>query len=258
MTETVYLALGTNLGDRVENLRAAVQMLLPAVTLTAASPVYETPPWGFTDQPAFLNMVVRAACELDPPALLRELKRIEVELGRQPSFRYGPRLIDLDILLYGQQVIELENLSIPHPRLPERAFVLVPLADLAPDLPHPGLRRTIAGLLREVDCSDIHPFDALVWAARLEPATTLDGPAILRLPSFGSAGERWQRAAANLNGTRLHTTIGTDRAGCYLAIDRAICAANGFSMGQRVAASLTPVSEPPGTGVKGTQRQEKY
>lgn len=243
MTETVYLALGTNLGDRVENLRAALQMLLPVVTLTAFSPVYETPPWGFTDQPAFLNMAVRAESELDPPTLLRELKRIEAELGRLPSFRYGPRLIDLDILFYGQQVIELENLSIPHPRLPERAFVLVPLAELAPGLRHPVLGRTIADLMKAVDCGEIHPFDALIFAARLEPAAVGE-PAILRLPSSGWPGVAGQEVIANLNGVLLHCAPGSDPNGRFLAIADPIGVANGFRAGQMVAVSLTPEREP--------------
>ncbi len=170
MTETVFLALGTNLGDRVENLRAALQALTKVVAIDQVSPIYETPPWGVTDQPAFLNMVLRAETDLDPLALLNRLKDLEVRLGRKPSFRYGPRLIDLDILFYGQQVVALDNLSIPHPRLPERAFVLVPLAAIAPDLQHPTLHQTVSELLSAVDASEIRPFEAVIRAPKIGPA----------------------------------------------------------------------------------------
>jgi 2-amino-4-hydroxy-6-hydroxymethyldihydropteridine diphosphokinase len=151
----VYLALGTNLGDRRANLRAAVKALPPEVRLLAESPIYETPPWGYAGQPAFLNQVIKAETELGPRALLAYLKRLETELGRMPTFRYGPRQIDLDILFYDDVILNEDGLTIPHPRLPERAFVLVPLADLAPDLQHPVLGKTVQQLLAEVDRSGI-------------------------------------------------------------------------------------------------------
>jgi 2-amino-4-hydroxy-6-hydroxymethyldihydropteridine diphosphokinase len=160
-----YLALGSNLGDRPANLQAALAALPPAVTVLAASPVYETAPWGFSDQPAFLNQVVQASTDLDPLALLAHLKAIESLLGRTPTFRYGPRLIDLDILLYDDLVLETpagcssSALTIPHPHLHERAFVLVPLADLAPDLRHPLLNQTIRQLLETIDTTGIHRLD---------------------------------------------------------------------------------------------------
>jgi 2-amino-4-hydroxy-6-hydroxymethyldihydropteridine diphosphokinase len=155
MSHRVYLALGTNLGDRLENLRAALAALPPAVVLRARSPVYETPPWGFADQPRFLNQVVEGETDLSPEALLRTLKDLEVRLGRQPNFQNGPRVIDLDILLYDQLEIETPRLHIPHPRLPERAFVLLPLAALAPDLVPAGLGRTVKEMLAAVDTGDI-------------------------------------------------------------------------------------------------------
>ena len=150
-----YLALGSNLGDRLANLRRAVAGLAPEVQVLARSPVYETPAWGFEQQPAFLNMAVRAGTALGPDALLEHIKRLEAALGRTPTFHWGPRLIDIDILLYGDQAFESPALTIPHPRLHERAFVLVPLADLAPQLVHPRLHRTIADLLAAVDASGI-------------------------------------------------------------------------------------------------------
>ena len=157
MPVTVYIALGTNLGDRPANLAAARRALEPEVQVLAASPIYETPPWGVTDQPAFLNQVVQGRTQLAPRELLDLLKSLEAGLGRLPGMRYGPRLIDLDILFYGERVLDEPGLTIPHPRLAERAFVLVPLADLAPDLTHPALGETVAELLNKVDRAGIQP-----------------------------------------------------------------------------------------------------
>jgi len=158
MDHTVYIALGTNLGDRLANLHAALRSLPPAVTVTDESHVYETPPWGYEDQPAFLNMVVKAETDLEPESLLEYLKQLEMELGREQNFRWGPRLIDLDILFYDDRVLDSPPLVIPHPRLHERAFVLVPLADVAPDFVHPVLDRSISDLLSEVETTGITHF----------------------------------------------------------------------------------------------------
>ena len=158
MTEsqhTVYLSLGTNLGRRAANLRAALAGLAPQVHVRRVSPVYETEPWGYADQPAFLNQVVEAETALSPEDLLGYIKHIEMVLGREPTFRYGPRLIDLDVIFYDDRVIDEDNLTVPHPRLAERAFVLVPLADLAPDLVHPLLHQPVRDLLAAVDVAGV-------------------------------------------------------------------------------------------------------
>jgi 2-amino-4-hydroxy-6-hydroxymethyldihydropteridine diphosphokinase len=157
MQHIAYIALGTNLGDRQANLRAAIRSMPPDVRVLAESRVYETPPWGYTDQPPFLNMAVKVGTGLSPAALLGYLKQLEVRLGRAPSVRWGPRLIDLDILFYDDLVLDTPPLVIPHPRLHERGFVLAPLADLAPDLEHPLLRRRICELLAAVGLAGITP-----------------------------------------------------------------------------------------------------
>jgi 2-amino-4-hydroxy-6-hydroxymethyldihydropteridine diphosphokinase len=142
-THIVYLALGSNLGDRLENLRQAVVSLSPQMEVKAKSHIYETPPWGYEDQPKFYNQVIKADTYLQPEPLLRHLKRLEVALGRQPNFRNGPRLIDLDLLFYNQLVLETPVLTLPHPHLHERGFVLLPLLDIAPDFVHPVLKKSV-------------------------------------------------------------------------------------------------------------------
>jgi 2-amino-4-hydroxy-6-hydroxymethyldihydropteridine diphosphokinase len=158
MSHNVFLALGTNLGDRLANLKAAVEALPPSARLWAASPIYETTPWGYSDQPLFLNQVVQAETDLDPFELLGFLKGLEKQLGRQSTFRYGPRRIDLDILFYDDLTLKTPELVIPHPQIADRPFVLVPLADLAPDLLHPTLKKTVGELLEGVDRQGVELF----------------------------------------------------------------------------------------------------
>lgn len=154
----VYLALGSNLGDRLANLKQAINALTPQMEVKARSHVYETPPWGFEDQPKFLNQVIKAATYLDPEPLLKHLKRLEVALGRKESFPNGPRLIDLDILFYDDRVLNTTPLVIPHPRLEERGFVLLPLMDLDPDLVHPVSKKSVREMVALCNLDGIEKF----------------------------------------------------------------------------------------------------
>ena len=153
---TIYLGLGTNLGDRLRNLQKAISSLSPVMSVTAVSPIYQSDPWGVTDQPPFLNLCVEATTNLNPQTLLHYLKNLEAELGRQKTIKWGPRLIDVDILLYDDKIVETDSLTIPHPFMAERAFVIIPLADIAPDLYHPVCHKTIAELKTAVDQSTLH------------------------------------------------------------------------------------------------------
>ena len=147
----VFIALGTNLGSRRQILIEACRRLSRIVKVLKASSVHETAPWGFTDQPDFLNQVLLCETNLRPPELLTQLKSIEENLGRTPSFRYGPRLIDLDIIGYDYLILESPSLKIPHPRMHERRFVLAPLVEISPDWVHPYFNKTSLELLAALD-----------------------------------------------------------------------------------------------------------
>jgi len=146
--KTVYLSLGSNLGDRERNLRDAIARLdAEGVRALRVSSLWETEPLEAPDQPWFLNLVVEAQTDLFPKLLLSRLRKIETRLGRKRLRPKGPRTIDIDILLYGGAIVEGPELTIPHPRLAGRRFVLEPLAELAPDLRHPVTRRTVREML---------------------------------------------------------------------------------------------------------------
>lgn len=159
--QIVYLGLGSNLGDRDANLRAALSALPPDVRVTRLSSVYDTEPLHYARQPRFHNMVCAAETALSPLDLLRYLKHIESLLGREAGERFGPRIIDLDILFYDQLVVRESDLIIPHPRLVERAFVLEPLAEIAPNLRHPVLGTSIQTLSESVGAADVRKLGVL-------------------------------------------------------------------------------------------------
>ena len=148
-----YLGFGANLGDRKKNLAQAVNALnsRPDLTVLRTSGIYETEPWGLTHQPKFLNMVAEITTSISPSELLERVKKLEKDMGREDGPRLGPRLIDIDILLLEDQVVDEPELIIPHASLHLRAFVLVPLAELASELVHPVLGVTIADLAGKVD-----------------------------------------------------------------------------------------------------------
>ncbi|RMG95305.1 MAG: 2-amino-4-hydroxy-6-hydroxymethyldihydropteridine diphosphokinase [Chloroflexi bacterium] len=146
----LFFSLGTNLGRRRHNLQQAIAGLRRYVTITAVSPVYETDPWGPVPQPPFLNICVAATTTLDPITLFTYCQQLEKELGREKTVRWGPRLIDIDLLFYDTLIYQNSALTIPHPRIGERAFVLYPLADIAPDFIHPQTGQKIADMATAV------------------------------------------------------------------------------------------------------------
>ena len=155
----VYLGLGSNLGDRYGKLIEAIEKLQAAVKVDRISSICETEPWGYADQPCFLNAACGGETDLLPEELLGRVKAIELELGREPTFRYGPRAIDIDILLYGDEAIAREGLRVPHPHLHERDFVLFPLREIASAVVPAGQTQTIGALSATLDLSGVK-----VWA----------------------------------------------------------------------------------------------
>jgi len=158
MDHTVYLSLGSNLKNRAANLKEALASLAPQMEVKAKSKIYETPPWGHTEQERFLNQVLKVKTYLEPEPLLKHVKRLEVVMGREETFRYGPRLIDIDILFYDNLILNTPSLIIPHPGLHERGFVLLPLMEIAPDLLHPIKKRSVRQMIAACDLRGIEQY----------------------------------------------------------------------------------------------------
>ena len=153
MSNTAYLITGGNLGDREQNLASAREWIeADCGKIVRASSIYETAAWGNTDQPAFLNQALEIQTSLNSKQLIRHILKVEKKMGRIREKKYGPRIIDIDILLFNNEIITTSFLIIPHPELQNRRFVLTPLAELAPQIVHPILNKTIAELLN--DCPD--------------------------------------------------------------------------------------------------------
>ncbi len=149
---TVYIGIGSNLGDRFYNCKRAIDLLKESgIKIKKESSIYETEPWGVKEQPVFMNMAVETDTEIAPFELLRVLKNIEKKMGRKETFHWGPRIIDLDILLYDNLVINNEELNIPHKNMHERYFVLKPLSEIAGDIKHPVLKLNIRELLQRIN-----------------------------------------------------------------------------------------------------------
>ena len=162
MQAEAYLGLGSNLGDRRRRLSVALEAIGALASDLQVSSLYETQPQGFSDQPAFLNAVCRVWTRLGPFELLDALRSVQAA-GARPAFVNGPRDVDVDLLLYGEAVIGLPHLVVPHPRMCDREFVLAPLAEIAPGLVHPVRKQTVAGLLRSLPArGSVRPAGSLV------------------------------------------------------------------------------------------------
>lgn len=149
---TAYLLLGSNEGNRLQWLEQCLQQLENFGTVTKRSQIYQTAAWGLEEQPDFLNMAVEVQTTLSSKGLLKGIQQIETNLGRQRTLKWGQRTLDIDILFYNNEIIDLPDLKVPHPFLQERRFALVPLNDIAPAFMHPVLKKTVGELLNE--CKD--------------------------------------------------------------------------------------------------------
>ncbi len=160
MKKPMYIGLGSNLGNKSQNIARALELIeaLVGVNINKKSSLYVTAPWGKTDQDDFINQVIEIETNLSPLELLHELQKIEIKLGRHRDVKWGPRSIDLDILLYGNETIDLEELQVPHPYLMQRLFVLIPLAEIAPQMEFPDgskIREVLVRVANSADVSDL-------------------------------------------------------------------------------------------------------
>ncbi|MFZ3122129.1 MAG: 2-amino-4-hydroxy-6-hydroxymethyldihydropteridine diphosphokinase [Thermodesulfovibrionales bacterium] len=147
-----YISIGSNLGDREENCRQAIKLIEKnGIVVRKQSRMYETEPWGVKDQPKFINMAIEAETDKKPEELLRVLEETEKEIGRTETVKWGPRVIDLDILFYDDLILKTQDLEIPHPYMHERAFVLKPLCEIAPDKKHPVIKKTVKQMLKNLN-----------------------------------------------------------------------------------------------------------
>lgn len=147
----VYLLLGSNLGDREKNINDAINELqVSGIIISKKSSLYNTPPWGYTEQPDFLNQAIECLTSLEPFELLKEIKKIERKLGREKTVRYGPRIIDIDIIFFDDLIFKSDELTIPHHLMHKRDFVLKPLCEIAPDFVHPELKLSVKNLLEKL------------------------------------------------------------------------------------------------------------
>ena len=168
MSETFYLSLGSNVGDRVQNLREAVAKIREIGDVVAVSSLYETEPVEFTEQSWFLNCAVALTTGLAPEELMAGLLEIEREMGRERTVKKGPRTIDIDIVLFGDRIIETSELTVPHPAMHHRRFVLEPLVEIAAEARHPLLRKNVRELLLKLPVGDalVNRFESAEWNER--------------------------------------------------------------------------------------------
>lgn len=157
MTHTVYIAIGSNLGDKLSNCRKGIELLEKSgVSILACSHFYKTDPVDYADQDRFINAAVKAETDLSPLLLLKALKSIEKQAGRVETVRFGPRVLDMDIIFYDDLTMDEAGLTIPHPRMHKRGFVLTPICDIAPEFIHPVLTQTMTELLKQFDNDSPH------------------------------------------------------------------------------------------------------
>src|SRR5579885_762596 len=223
-THRIYLSMGSNLGDRRGNLAAAIQRLYTMMEIEKVSSVYETEPVGYLEQPRFLNIAVAGTTRLSPQEFLKRAKEIETALGRQETIRNGPRPIDIDIIFYDNLMLDSEPLTIPHPRMAERAFVLAPLAEIAPEVVHPALGSTARELLAEVPQEGVKKI-APDLTIKLERDIQSERPAVhVRLGKTGVVGLRRNIFIGNKGQQQqfdvtfdMYADLGANRSGVHMS-----------------------------------------